>query len=440
MASVDNPAPEMILRVSNASKAFPIAAGALGRLRLLLPRSWQRDEERFWALRDVSFELPRGQSLGVVGANGSGKSTLLQIVAGILRPTDGRVETHGRIAGLLELGSGFNPEFTGRENVRLSTALHGLNGEQTAARFDEITRFADIGDFLDQPVKTYSSGMLMRLAFAVSIHVDADILLVDEALAVGDIAFRQRCMRRVHEMRARGLSILFVSHAAEDVKAICDRCMWLEEGRVRALGETDEVVAQYLANMAERDAAQLAGEWREQGGREPYTAEELAPACDFPGHRFGDRRAEISGAEFLNTNGAEAGYRAGETVSVRYSVRAHQSLAMPIVGFLVRDRQGLSLFSTNSTREGVQMPPLVAGDHVTVDFNWTLPRLARGEYGVTLGISDGTLERFAVCDYVEDALRFTVCDEDAPEYGWLGLECTVSAKTVEAAPSTDAAS
>ena len=427
--------PDILLRVQGVSKAYPIDEKASARLRSLLPKLLQGEPELFWALRDVSLELKRGESLGIVGPNGSGKSTLLQVAAGILRPTQGTVELNGRLAGLLELGSGFNPEFTGRQNVELSTSLHGLSKKQTEERFDEIAGFADIGDFLDQPVKTYSSGMLMRLAFSVSIHVDADILLVDEALAVGDIAFRQRCMRRVHQMRENGLSILFVSHSAEDVKAICDRCLWLESGVVKTLGETDRVVGEYLASMAVRDAASLAGEWENQPDREPFVAPELAPPLDFSGHRYGDQRAEVSGAAFVTHEGVvglptdETVLKAGESAVVRFSFRVKQPLPLPIGGFLVRDRQGLSLFSTNTTREGYLLPPLIAGDHLTVEFQWTMPRLAPGTYGVTLAVCDGTLEKFVVCDYAEDALSFTVPPGNEPEFGWLGLDCQVTVRT-----------
>jgi ABC-type polysaccharide/polyol phosphate transport system ATPase subunit len=426
---------DILLRVQGVSKAYPVDEKPSARLRSLLPKLLQGESKLFWALHDISFELKRGESLGIVGPNGSGKSTLLQVAAGILRPTEGTVELNGRLAGLLELGSGFNPEFTGRQNVELSTSLHGLSTKETAARFDEIVAFADIGDFLDQPVKTYSTGMLMRLAFSVSIHVDADILLVDEALAVGDIAFRQRCMRRVHQMRDHGLSILFVSHSAEDVKAICDRCLWLESGDVKMFGETDAVVGEYLASMAVRDAASLTGEWESQPDRAPFVAPVLAPPMQFSGHRFGDQRAEVSGAAFLTpedetgTASGETVLRAGDAAVVRFSFLVKQPIALPIGGFLVRDRQGLSLFSTNTTREGYLLPPLIAGDHLTVEFQWTMPRLASGTYGVTLAVSDGTLEKFVVCDYVEDALSFTVPPGNEPEFGWLGLDCEVTVRT-----------
>jgi lipopolysaccharide transport system ATP-binding protein len=428
---------DILLRVEGVSKAYPFDEKPSARLRSLLPKRFQGEPKLFWALRDISFELERGESLGIIGPNGSGKSTLLQIAAGIMRPTRGTVELNGRLAGLLELGSGFNPEFTGRQNVELSTSLHGLSAKETAERFDEIAGFADIGDFLDRPVKTYSTGMLMRLAFSVSIHVDADILLVDEALAVGDIAFRQRCMRRVHQMRDHGLSLLFVSHSSEDVKAICDRCLWLESGEMKTLGDCDHVVGEYLASMAVRDAASLAGEWDSQPGRAPFVAPELAPPSEFAGHRFGDERARISGAAFLSPAGAannpsgETVIPDGEHVVLRFSFKVNRSVPLPIAGYLVRNGQGVSLFSTNTTREGYLLPPLIAGDHITVDFMWTMPRLAPGTYGVTVAVSDGTLEKFVVCDYVEDAISFIVPPGNEPDFGWLGLDCEVTVNTTQ---------
>ena len=199
----------------------------------------------------------RGETFCIIGENGSGKSTLLQMVAGILQPTSGSLTVNGRVSALLELGAGFNPEFTGRDNVYLNGSILGLTTRQIDQRYKDIEDFAEIGEFINQPVKTYSSGMVVRLAFAVAINVDPEILLVDEALAVGDIYFRQRCMRKVHELRTRGITILFVSHAIADVKAIGDRALWLEHGRMREIGETDRVVAKYLAAMVEKDSAYL---------------------------------------------------------------------------------------------------------------------------------------------------------------------------------------
>ena len=215
------------------SKSYPIYSSPSDRLKELLFLNRKTFHRDFWALHDISFNIRRGETFCVIGENGSGKSTLLQIIAGILQTTKGQATVHGRVAALLELGSGFNPEFSGRDNVYLNGAILGLSRKEMDRKFSEIERFAEIGDFIDQPVKTYSSGMAVRLAFAVAIHVDPEILLVDEALAVGDIYFRQRCMRKVHELRERGITIVFVSHAIGDVKSIGDRAMWLNAGRLR---------------------------------------------------------------------------------------------------------------------------------------------------------------------------------------------------------------
>src|SRR5438445_5901794 len=245
------------IRFENVSKSYPIYDSPGDRLKELVTFNRLEFHRNFWALHDVSFEVARGETFCVIGENGSGKSTLLQLVAGILQPSSGTVEVNGRVSALLELGAGFNPEFTGRDNVYLNGAILGLSTREIDARYRNIEEFAEIGDFINRPVKTYSSGMVVRLAFAVAINVDPEILLVDEALAVGDIYFRQRCMRKVHELRSRGVTILFVSHAVSDVKAIGDRALWLDHGRMMDSGDPDRVVSKYLAAMTEKDSAYL---------------------------------------------------------------------------------------------------------------------------------------------------------------------------------------
>src|SRR5580692_4915873 len=240
------------VEVFGVSKFYTLGKSPWTRMRRVLSAVPDADTRQVCALRDVSFSVAEGEAFGIIGANGSGKSTLLQIIAGILRPTSGSVKLNGRCSTLLELGSGFAPEFTGRQNVYLNATILGLSEDEIERKFDTIHRFAGIGDFIDQPIRTYSSGMVLRLAFAVVAHSDPRILIVDEALAVGDVAFRQRCMRRIHEMRAAGVTILFVSHDTGDVKALCERCLWLEHGIVRGLGEADEVVARYLATTIDR--------------------------------------------------------------------------------------------------------------------------------------------------------------------------------------------
>src|SRR5215467_1647392 len=293
------------VRFENVSKSYPIYDAPGDRLKELLTFNRREFHRNFRALDDVSFEVRRGETFCVIGENGSGKSTLLQLVAKILQPTSGAITVEGRVSALLELGAGFNPEFTGRDNVYLNGSILGLSKREIDARYRGIEEFAEIGDFINRPVKTYSSGMVVRLAFAVAINVDPEILIVDEALAVGDLYFRQRCMRKIHELRARAITILFVSHATADVKALGDRALWLDRGRVVELGTTDRVVAKYLAAMTEKDSVYLAHHkpvvrnFLQGSTRAPEIVEHI-PNVD---HRYGDRRAEILGIAVLDTSG-----------------------------------------------------------------------------------------------------------------------------------------
>jgi len=422
------PARPAAIEVRNLSKSYPLEGSQLGRLRHLFG-SPDRTRNGIWALRDVSFSVQQGEAFGIIGANGSGKSTLLQIVAGILRPTTGSVEVNGRLSALLELGSGFSPEFTGRDNIYLNAALLGLSREETGARFAEIERFADIGDFIGQPIKTYSSGMVLRLAFAVAAHVDPEVLIVDEALAVGDIAFRQRCMRKIHDLRGRGVTILFVSHETSDVKALCERCIWLDCGKPQALGDADEVVAQYLSASLQKEILQKETQRKEIQRRETHPEEpvplpeeqideivqrETPPDLvegfggrDATGHRYGDRRATLVGACLLDApaNGVLLPLtRAG----LRLSFRVSGTIESPIAGFLVRNERGENIFGSNTAREDYPLPLMKAGEMGNVDFHWTMPPLTPGTYRISPAISDGDIEDFRVCDYAEDALEFRI--------------------------------
>jgi ABC-type polysaccharide/polyol phosphate transport system ATPase subunit len=366
-----------------------------------------------WALRNVSFQVEKGEAFGIVGANGSGKSTLLQIIAGILRPTTGTLECHGRLAALLELGSGFAPEFTGRQNVFLNASILGLSHSETEALLPAIERFAAIGDFIDQPIRTYSTGMVLRLAFAVSAHVDPEILVVDEALAVGDIAFRQRCMRRIHDLRASGTTILYVSHDSTDVKALCERCLWLDRGEMRALGESDAVIAQYLSASLQKEARP-----RRPAGPPPEVVTTVTGT-----HRYGNRHALITGVELDSSTGTPVTqWTPKAAVVLRVGFRVDAPLPEPIVGYLVRNAKGETIFGTNTAREDYPLPEMNPGDVNTVDFHWTVPELAPGRYFVSVAVSEGTLERFEVCDYVEDAIA--VENPGSPEMkGYLRLPC-----------------
>lgn len=411
------------------SKSYPIYDSPGDRLRELLTLGRCRRHRDFWALRNVSFQVPKGATFCIIGENGSGKSTLLQMVAGILAPTSGQMRVNGRVSALLELGSGFNPEFSGRDNVYLNASILGFSTKEIDRRYQEIADFAEIGDFIDQPVKTYSSGMIVRLAFAVAIHVDPDILLVDEALAVGDIYFRQRCMRKVHELRSRGITILFVSHAIGDVKAIGDLTMWLDNGRVRELGDTDKVVAKYLAAMTEKDSAYLKLA-KAKSGPPPEASLREAPEviCSIPNidHRYGDGRAEVLGIRVCDSFGQPLQLiEPGSRIVVRISVRAKDDLALPNVGFMLRNHLGIDFAGTNTTREGHQLPPMRAGDVCTVDFHVDIPWLYPGSFSFSPAIADGTLHEYKMCDWIDNALTLQMGHGEGPVYGYIHLPCRV---------------
>ena len=417
-----------VVQFRDVSKSYPIYPSPSARLKELAcfnRRSFHRD---FWALRDITFDIQPGETFCVIGENGSGKSTLLQMVAGILYPTHGGVSVRGRVAALLELGSGFNPEFTGRDNVYVNAAILGLSRKQIAAKFEQIEAFAEIGDFIDQPVKTYSSGMAVRLAFSVAIHVDPEILLVDEALAVGDIYFHQRCMRKVHELRAKGVTILFVSHSMGEVKSLGDRALWLENGRIRDLGNTERVVTRYLAAMFEKDSAYLTTLHRreQRTAHTPVKAPEVVETIPNVDHRFGDERAEILGIAILDLAGQPIHLLEPlSAIIVRISARAVGDITLPIVGFIMRNHMGLDFAGTNTAREGFELPPMAAGDVYTVDFHLQLPELYPSSFSFSPAIADGTLHAYTTCDWIDNAIVLQMSPSEGEVYGHVHLACRV---------------
>jgi lipopolysaccharide transport system ATP-binding protein len=410
------------------SKSYAIYESPGDRLRELLSFNRLNRHRDFQALRDLSFEVKRGETFCIVGENGSGKSTMLQMVAGILQPTAGTVAVNGRVSALLELGAGFNPEFSGRDNVYLNGSILGLTTRQIDQRYQDIAAFAEIGEFIDQPVKTYSSGMVVRLAFAVAINVDPEILLVDEALAVGDIYFRQRCMRKVHELRARGVTILFVSHATADVKAIGDRVLWLDQGCLVEVGDPDRVISRYLAAMVQKDSRYLRREARHDDGAAGLrvSAPEIVLTIPNIDHRYGDGRAQVIGIAVLGEQGEPLHQIAPATrIVVRISVRAREHVAVPNVGFMLRNQLGVDFSGTNTIREGCQLAPMQAGDVYTVDFHVDLPELYPASFSFSPAIADGTLTAYEMCDWIDNALVVQMARAEKEVYGYLHLPCRV---------------
>jgi lipopolysaccharide transport system ATP-binding protein len=411
---------------TGVSKSYSIYSTPGDRLKELASFHRRQFHQDYWALRDVTFDVGHGETFCIVGENGCGKSTLLQICAGILQPTSGIVNVNGRIAALLELGAGFNPEFSGRDNVYLNAAILGFSAKQIDRKFADIAEFAEIGEFIDQPVKTYSSGMVVRLAFAVAINVDPEVLLVDEALAVGDIYFRQRCLRKVHELRSRGVTILFVSHAIAEVKALGDRALWLERGQVMAQGSTERVTSQYLAAMAEKDAKYQAMDVMHHPHKTSAAPVEIVDEIPNIDYRYGDGRAEILGIAVCDDSGRPLSVLLPDSaIVVRVSVRAKSNLDRPIVGVTFRDERGVDLAGSNTESEGYPLSPLMAGDATTVDFHLNIPTLYSTSLSFSPAVANGTLERFAVCDWIDNAVVLQMAPPDGPMYGHFRFRCRV---------------
>ena len=397
------------------SKNYALYEGPGGRLAELATGGRRRTGRVFRALSEVSFSAHKGQIFCIIGANGSGKSTALGLIAGILQPSAGKVQVTGRVAALLELGSGFHPEFTGRQNVYLNAAILGLTQKEIDRRFPVIEEFASIGAFIDQPVRTYSSGMTMRLAFAVAASVDPEVLLVDEALSVGDAWFRHKCMRRVHELRTAGVTIVFVSHALAEVRALGDRVMWLDHGRVAALGDAETVVAQYAAAMAARD------DHKQTALSAGAASADSIPNVD---HRHGDGRARVCGIAVVNEYGENAQLMTPRSkVVVRLRLQAVQALRQPRVGFLLRNHLGLDF-----TESATALQPMAAGATAEVDFRFEIPELYPGFFSFSPWIGDGD----AVCDWVDNAVTVQMARGESPVYGYLQVPCHVEVEVSRA--------
>ena len=449
--SCENPGqPELAIEVTGLGKYYEIYADPKDRLKQFVlpvldralggePKQYYRE---FWALRDVSFKVRRGETVGIIGRNGSGKSTLLQLVCGTLTPSSGQVNTTGRIAALLELGSGFNPEFTGRENIMLSGALFGLTAQQMEERYDDIVAFSGIPDFIDQPVKTYSSGMVVRLAFSVIAHVDADILVVDEALSVGDAYFTQKCMRFLRSFMKRG-TLLFCSHDMGAIINLCERAIWLDKGVMRMNGAPKELSQEYLASLFEPEDGSMAETALVEGGGGEVEVEVEDTSADgqpspleltaepayvdmrqtlidasmlrndievfqFDENRasFGTGAARITAVHLLDAQGQKVNWAlGGQDVKLRIIARANEQISRPIVGFVVKDKLGQIIFADNTYlahRDRAIVVP--RNGEVAATFDFRFPVLPAGEYSISPAIAEGTQADHVQHEWVHDAL------------------------------------
>ncbi len=366
-----------VIEFDRVSKRFALqretTTTVLGAITSRFRRSRRDVEEDFWALRDVSFRIEAGETVGIVGANGGGKSTTLKLISRVLEPTSGRIRVQGRIGALLELGAGFHPDLTGRENIYLNGSLLGLSREEIHRSFDDIVAFAELERFIDVPVKHYSSGMYVRLGFAVAVHTHPDILLVDEVLAVGDATFQRKSLERILELKRAGATIVFVSHSAEMVRSLCQRAIWLDDGRVVADDLADVVLTRYQNQS-----------WAEEAER--VQAEESAPPpAQQDEHRWGTQRVIIEAVRILNAAGEEPyHFRTGEPLILEMTWRARERVEAPVFGMAIFRSDGIHVTGPNTQFAGLEIPALEGTGKVT----FTIPSLPllEGVYQVSVAV------------------------------------------------------
>ncbi|OGR00399.1 MAG: sugar ABC transporter ATP-binding protein [Deltaproteobacteria bacterium RIFOXYD12_FULL_55_16] len=448
------PPNDIAICVSNLSKCYQIYDNPRDRLKQFVAPCLQRIAgqppkqyfREFWALKDVSFEVKKGETVGIIGRNGSGKSTLLQMICGTLNPTSGSVQTNGRIAALLELGSGFNPEFTGRENVYMNAAVLGLNNEEIDARFDDIVAFADIGDFIEQPVKTYSSGMVVRLAFAVQSQLEPDILIVDEALSVGDAKFQAKCFEQLRQLKENGTSILLVTHSSEQIVTHCSTAVLLNNGIQLETGEPRRVVNRYMdllfgkeKKLPENAPHQSTGLPAPPPVEAAYTlsiSEDIfSTRSGYNPHeyRWGDGTATILDYYLAADNDPyPSAITTGQTICLAISVRFNGGLIRPILGITIKTKEGVTVYGVNSeTLEGDDLIKLGrSGSVIQAEAVFTC-RLAPGDYFISLGIATKHGEEVIPHDRRYDSIHLQL-RPDNTFFGLADLGLKMNAKQVTA--------
>jgi lipopolysaccharide transport system ATP-binding protein len=416
-----------VISVQNVSKVYHLYHHPFDRVLGALALSRKRKAE-FWALRDINLRIEKGEVFALLGPNGSGKSTLLQIISGILQPTSGRVLSSGRVAALLELGAGFNPEFSGRENVYLNGEILGLSREELDDAFPRIEAFAEIGQFIDRPVKEYSSGMYVRLAFSTAIHVDPEVLIVDEALAVGDAIFASRCVQKFEELRKKNVTVLLVSHDLGLIKRLADRAAFMLDGRIVMQGAPKDAVNRYVGFVLDREHANREG----SAGR----LKESIAGTGKSSFRHGDGASRVTDVRILNSAGEVChAFRPGESIVLRVRAAFQKAVANPVVGILIRNRIGMDIFGTNSRLESAELGDFEPGDEIEIEFEMDC-LLSRQEYTVTVAVQywNGLSQ-----DWLDDVLDFRV--EDTKDVaGVLNLNTRVRHQKIVSAPKHEQSS
>ncbi len=406
-----------VVSVRGVKKRYKLYRSSLDRFKEALHPLRKRYAEDFVALQGIDLEVYRGQTWGIIGFNGSGKSTLLKIICGIIQPSAGVVRVSGRISALLELGSGFNPEYTGRENVFFAGVLAGFSRGEMEKRLSAIAEFADIGEFMDQPVKSYSSGMLMRLAFAVSVHVEPDILVIDEALAVGDARFQHRCMGKIKEFQGRS-TILLVTHDLNAVLTFCDRVAWLDQGKLVGVGNPKTVVDRYTQAFYEGVPEAI----NDTTPHSPVLSDDICPLKD-EAVSFGSGEVKITDFKLLSSErGAVEAVYGGENVELDIWLAADTVITDPIVGFMVKNRLGVEIFGFNNLHLEIKFPALKEGREYLVKFRFAWPRIAPDNYSLSIAVAAGSMEKHSMFHWINNILVVEVLNQGASPGGLVMAE------------------
>jgi len=392
---------EIAISLKNISKKFPIYDGPLQLLKEAIRISKKQHHREFWALRNINLEIPEGVTLGILGQNGSGKTTILQLLAGIMNPSSGDIKVRGRVSTILELGAGFNPDFTGRENAFLSGIILGLRPAEIKEKMLEIIEFSEIGEFIDQPVKTYSSGMYVRLAFAVAVTLDPDILLIDEVLAVGDAYFQHKCTRKIREFQEQGKTMVYVTHDIESVSNICHQAIILDYSKILAQGKPGDITSQYLALIDGREQEHAIMQAKDNRLDQINTISSTEPKSY---SRYGSKEAEITRIEILDEDGSpRTHFMTGEEFTIRFHVSFQKDVDKFVLGNIFRNKWGLNVFGTNTQWFGLSDKHFRKGDRCIVIFHHRA-EFANGTYSINPAASLATGEdAYRTLDWINNA-------------------------------------
>ncbi len=412
---------DISIKVQNLTKVYHLYDKPQDRLKEVLHPFKKSYHHDFYALNDVNFEIKKAETVGIIGQNGAGKSTLLKIITGVVTPTRGNIHIKGRIASLLELGAGLNPEYTAIENIYLQGALMGFSREEMRQKVDDILDFADIYDFINQPVKSYSSGMFARLGFAIAINVEPDILIIDEALSVGDMLFQQKCIRKMKDFQKNGVTILFVSHDIATINVFCEQVLWINNGELREYGPTKEIVNKYISCMSHEEK----DEHKKQYTREnkSWEHDEIFFHNTNKVERFGTKEAEITHIAFFNDkkrqNISFINHKSNDKVSIYLKFNLHIKVESLIVGFIIKNKNGQEITGLNNQIIRQYINNLTP-NHYFVKFSFNFPLLSNGIYSISASIASGTQQIHTQLDWLHDCYTFEVSSlEEGMNINWV---------------------